>query len=322
MKKIITTLVLGSFFLIGNAVAMDSTSHDHAQHDGGQAAMDQGKTQSMDHGTVDHSPAQDGGTFKQAVMVDGIHAEFQIMDLAGMNMTDPEGRTHHVMVSFMKSDQKITKAVGKVKIIAPSGKEELADLQDFGSGVFAANFTFDEEGKWGVICLFKDADGKHTAKFWYQHGMKYRLFGKIFPGYCRGIFSFSGLSRGIFILKTAPPFSFCSYKRSPPMSRRAFLPEERESPYPSVFVVKNTLNNFSSFSFETPGPESDTSNRQKSALRPDRNTMDWPFGEKSIALSTNESMTLGTASFMTMDGHPPSTRSTTTFIPFVAAFRL
>ena len=104
-------------------------------------------------------------------MVDGIHAEFQIMDLASMNMTDPEGRTHHVMVSFMKDEQKITQAVGKVKLIAPSGKEQLADLKDFGSGVFAVNFTIDEQGKWGVICLFKDTDGKHTVKFWYTHGM-------------------------------------------------------------------------------------------------------------------------------------------------------
>lgn len=48
---------------------------------------------------------------------------------------------------------------------------QLADLKDFGSRVFAANYTIDEPGKWGVICLFKDADGKHTAKFWYEHGM-------------------------------------------------------------------------------------------------------------------------------------------------------
>jgi hypothetical protein len=120
---------------------------------------------------MDHGSSHEGGTFKEMLMVDGIHAEFQVMELASMNMTDPEGNTHHVMATFMKDGEKIDKAVGKVKIISPSGKEQIADLKDFGSGVFAANFTIDEDGKWGVICLFKDADGKHTAKFWYQHGM-------------------------------------------------------------------------------------------------------------------------------------------------------
>jgi hypothetical protein len=175
MKKIVTIFVACSFLLIGNAMAMDSNSHGHSTHEGQTSmdatTMDQPKNESMDHSAMGDDSSEKDGTFKQAVMVDGIHAEFQIMDLAGMNMTDPEGRTHHVMVSFMKNDEKIAKVVGKVKLISPSGKEQIADLKDFGNGIFASNFTIDEEGKWGVICLFKDADGKHTAKLWYQHGM-------------------------------------------------------------------------------------------------------------------------------------------------------
>jgi hypothetical protein len=118
---------------------------------------------------MEHGSSHEGGIFKHTVMVDGIHAEFQVMDLASMKMTDPEGRTHHVMASFLKNDEKIGKAVGKIKLVAPSGKEQIATLKDFGSGIFAANFTIDENGKWGVICLFKDTEGKHTAKFWYKH---------------------------------------------------------------------------------------------------------------------------------------------------------
>jgi hypothetical protein len=174
MKKIVTMFVACSFLLVGNAMAMDSNSHGHATHDGqttmDATTMEQPKNESMDHSAMGDDSSEKGGTFKQAVMVDGIHAEFQIMDLASMNMTDPEG-THHLMVSFMKNDQKITNVVGKVKLISPSGKEQVADLKDFGNGVFASIFSIDEEGKWGVICLFKDADGKHTTKFWYQHGM-------------------------------------------------------------------------------------------------------------------------------------------------------
>jgi len=121
-------------------------------------------TEEMNHGDM----AQ-GGAFKHAAMVDGIHAEFQVMSLASMNMKDPDGKTHHVMAMFMKDGQKIEKAVGKVKLIAPSGKDQVADLTDFGGGNFAANFTIDEPGQWGVICLFKDDAGKHTVKFWYQN---------------------------------------------------------------------------------------------------------------------------------------------------------
>lgn len=118
---------------------------------------------------MDHGSMTEGGAFKHAAMVDGIHAEFQVMSLASMNMTDPDGKTHHVMAMFMKDGTKIEKAVGKVKLIAPSGKDQVATLKDYGGGNFAANFNIDEPGKWGVICLFKDDTGKHTVKFWYHN---------------------------------------------------------------------------------------------------------------------------------------------------------
>lgn len=168
MKKIALLLMLSGLLVCGNVMAMDAKSHDMSNH----APKKDAKAENMDHGTMDHSGHTEGGTFKKAVMVDGIHSEFQVMSLAAMNMKDPEGRTHHIMASFLVDGKKIHKAVGKIKIIAPSGKEQTASLKDFGSGVFAANFTFDEMGKWGVICLFKDKGGKHTAKFWYNHGMK------------------------------------------------------------------------------------------------------------------------------------------------------
>lgn len=116
-----------------------------------------------------HGSHGENGNFKHAAMADDIHAEFQVMSLESMNMSDPDGKTHHVMATFMKEDAKVEKLVGKVKLIAPSGKEQTASLKDFGGGNFAANFTIDEPGKWGVICLFKDAAGKHTVKFWYPH---------------------------------------------------------------------------------------------------------------------------------------------------------
>ena len=73
------------------------------------------------------------------------------------------------MASFLKNNDKIMEIAGKVKLIAPLGKEQIGNLKDYGSGVYAANFKIDEAGKWGVICLFKHDTGKHTVKFWYEH---------------------------------------------------------------------------------------------------------------------------------------------------------
>ncbi len=123
----------------------------------------------MDHGDMDHGSETKDGTFKHSMMAEDVHAEFQVMELASMNMKDPDGNTHHVMASFKRGDEMIDKIAGKVKLISPSGKEQLATLKDFGSGIFAANFTIDEPGKWGVVCLFKEPQGQHTVKFWYPH---------------------------------------------------------------------------------------------------------------------------------------------------------
>lgn len=118
---------------------------------------------------MDHGNESTDGTFKHATMAGDIHAEFKVMDLADMNMKDSEGNTHHVMATFTRDGAKIMKIAGKVKLISPSGEEQLATLEDFGSGVFAANFTIDEPGKWGVVCVFKDEGDQQIVKFRYPH---------------------------------------------------------------------------------------------------------------------------------------------------------
>ncbi len=144
MKKLGLLIALLGIIVSGNSLAMEGMDHDQM------------------------GEKKDGG-FVHTEMSGDLHSEFKVMDLASMNMKDPAGNTHHVMATFMRNHEKITQAVGKIKLIAPSGKEQLADLKDFGSGVFAANFKIDEPGKWGIICLFKESGGKHTVKFWYSH---------------------------------------------------------------------------------------------------------------------------------------------------------
>jgi hypothetical protein len=125
-----------------------------------------GKSGSMN---MEHGDSKDN--YRHDAVKDGVRAEFQIMSLESMNMKDPEGNTHHIMVKFFDEakEGRIKDVVGKVKVISPSGKEQLGDLTDY-SGIYAANFTFGEKGKYGVICLFKVDGQKRLIKFWYPHG--------------------------------------------------------------------------------------------------------------------------------------------------------
>lgn len=118
---------------------------------------------------MDHGDSTEDGTFTHTAMAGDVHAEFKIMDLASMNMKDQNGKTHHVMVTFSRDGEKLTKIVGKIKLISPSQQDQIAELKEYGGGVFAAMFTIDEPGKWGVICVFKDETGTQTVKFWYPH---------------------------------------------------------------------------------------------------------------------------------------------------------
>jgi hypothetical protein len=128
-----------------------------------------GAHQSTSHGTSEHGSAMAG--FSHEAIVDGIRAEFQVMSLATMKIKDPKGNTHHIMARFFDKSSKtqLKEVIGKVKIISPSEKEQVASLEDF-NGTFAANFTFKEKGKYGVICLFKISEKKRLVKFWYDHG--------------------------------------------------------------------------------------------------------------------------------------------------------
>lgn len=151
----IAAIVMIALLTAWSASAMED--HDKHSGHGGDAKME------MDHGKME-------GTFMHKTEVDGIRFEFQVMSLASMNMNDPHGATHHIMVKMIHADHdmQIKEAVGKIKVIGPDGKEQEAAVKNYG-GVFAANFTFDKPGKYGVISLFKIDDKKHVAKFWYPH---------------------------------------------------------------------------------------------------------------------------------------------------------
>lgn len=160
MKNIVSIFTL--FIVIGlvsvnMGIAGPATHEGHGQpHTQGAAAME--KT----------SPE---GTFTHEAVINHVRAKFQIMSLKSMNMKDPNGATHHVMVDLFhdSTNHPIKDAVGKVKIIDPNGKEQINPLKNY-NGIYAANFTFENNAKYGVICLVKVDGESHVFKFWYPHG--------------------------------------------------------------------------------------------------------------------------------------------------------
>ena len=150
MKKIIMTALITTILAWGFIAFAGST------HEGHEMGMKD-----------EQAPS---GTYKHNAVADGIRAEFQVMSLESMNMKDEDGATHHIMVKLIDdgNSQQVLGAIGKIKVISPSKKEQVQFLKDY-NGIMAANFTFEENGKYGVICLFKVNDEKKLFKFWYHH---------------------------------------------------------------------------------------------------------------------------------------------------------
>ena len=155
-----TLLIAAVIFALAAVPAMAMQGHDMKSDD------------KMDHSAQGMQMEQPGmgGMFKHHDSMDGMNAEFQVMSLASMNMTSDKGETHHIMVNLSEADggAPIQNAVGKIKVIAPDKTEQESTLKNY-NGILAANFTFKEPGKYGVICLLKNQDEKQVFKFWYNH---------------------------------------------------------------------------------------------------------------------------------------------------------
>jgi hypothetical protein len=164
-KRTVITAILMVTLTALNAAAMQ----DHDSHGSGDTHATQAD-QKTDHSGHGGGMGAADGTFTHHASVDGLEAEFQVMSLASMNMTSDTGETHHIMVSFKDADsgEPVKDAIGKVKVIGPDGKEQISPLKNY-SGILAANFSFPAPGKYGVICLVKQADEKRVFKFWYHH---------------------------------------------------------------------------------------------------------------------------------------------------------
>jgi len=160
MKKLMSYFVATVFVICSVSSNLAAADTSHEGH---------GKTDMSAPTAIESAGTK--GTFKHEAVDKNIRAEFQIMSLASMNMKDPNGATHHVMVKLVHDSMShpIKDAAGKVKIIGPNGKEQINTLKNY-NGIFAANFSFEKTGKYGVIGLVKIDGKKHVFKFWYHHG--------------------------------------------------------------------------------------------------------------------------------------------------------
>ena len=133
-------------------------------------AQHQGHGDMSTHGSGGMGSAQSSGTYTQQVVDQGVRAEFQIMSMASMNMKDPGGATHHIMVKFVRegTNEQIRNAIARIRVVSPSGKEQVETLKDY-SGMYAANFSFPEKGNYAVTCVVKADDKQHVIKFAYPH---------------------------------------------------------------------------------------------------------------------------------------------------------
>ncbi len=120
--------------------------------------------------TTDSAQQDETKTFKHALVVDGIRAEFEVMPLISMGLLPIGDVKHHVMVKFFMVDtnRQIMKIQGEMKIINPSGKEAVLPLRNY-KGLFVTEFAFVEKGKYGIICSITMDDQDRFFKFWYNH---------------------------------------------------------------------------------------------------------------------------------------------------------
>ena len=154
MKKLALVLAAATFALSAPLMASAQEGMDMGngsmkmEHGGGMMSM--GKM--IHHGEVDG--------IKVMVHAIDIKAKMEKMGMPG---------THHIMLMFTdaKTGKMLSKGEVKLKVIAPDKTAQVKSLMGMEGG-FGADFTLAKKGKYGIIAMFKLADGKvHTTKFWY-----------------------------------------------------------------------------------------------------------------------------------------------------------
>lgn len=113
---------------------------------------------------------ESGGKFNYSMTKDGVIAKFLIINLENMNMKDPSGATHHVMVRFFNANTgtQLEKVSGDIEFVSPSKEIFVASIRDY-KGVYAANISFIQLGKYKIVCHAKIDKKNPLYQFWYNY---------------------------------------------------------------------------------------------------------------------------------------------------------
>ena len=164
LSLLLSALLTGAFLSALPAIAQ----HQH----GGPPAPPTGEKKMESSLGQETSPSR---TF----LLDGVKASFSIMAMAehrkmlqDMKMKmeiDPQA-THNISVTLndTRSNQPISDAVVKMKVINPKGKDQVKPL-DFTMAMnqYTADFTLAEKGRYQILILFKAWGKKQAAGFYY-----------------------------------------------------------------------------------------------------------------------------------------------------------
>ncbi len=170
MKILILILAL----MIGTSLTPipSAAQHQHGGHSmPGMPGMEEEKKT--------ESPIGNEESQSRTFLLDGVKAAFMIMTMAdhkkmlqSMKMkidVDPQA-THNIAVTLTdtRSNQPISDAAVKMKVIGPKGKEQIKML-DFimGMNQYAGDFTLAEKGKYQILILFNAGGKKQAAGFYY-----------------------------------------------------------------------------------------------------------------------------------------------------------
>ena len=87
-----------------------------------------------------------------------------------MNMKDPSGATHHVMVRFFNANTgtQLEKVSGDIEVVSPSNEIFVANFRNY-KGVYATNISFNQLGKYKIVCYAKIDNKNPLYQFWYNY---------------------------------------------------------------------------------------------------------------------------------------------------------
>ncbi len=154
------SILISALLLMGSqsALAMEGMDHSKMNHD----SMDHSK---MNHEAMNHETIHaDNKAFLVKKEVEGYTVSFHVMQAAG---DMKHGGSHNLMVQIEKDGEVINDALINSKVFFPNNASESKMLMLM-DGWYMAGYDMDHQGRYGIMVLFKTADGiKHKASVYY-----------------------------------------------------------------------------------------------------------------------------------------------------------